>query len=71
MDRKYPGALFKKPVVLTWDQFRAQKTESTNWFVKAMNTEIAIIPGGLSSQLQPLDVSVNKSLENLYATRVE
>jgi hypothetical protein len=24
------------------------------------NTELAVIPGGLTSQLQPLDVSINK-----------
>jgi hypothetical protein len=34
--------------------------ESTKGFVTKLKMHLAVIPGGLTSQLQPLDVSVNK-----------
>ena len=50
----------KKPSLLVCDQFKAQVTESTKKLATKLTTHLAVIPGGLSSQLQPLDVSVNK-----------
>jgi len=41
-------------------QFKAHVTESTKRLVTKLKTHLAVIPGGLTSQLQPLDVSVNK-----------
>jgi len=35
-------------------------TESTKRLATELNTHLAVIPGGLTSQLQPLDISVNK-----------
>jgi len=42
------------------DQFKAHVTESTKRLAMKLKTHLAVIPGGLASQLQPLDVSVNK-----------
>ena len=42
------------------DQFKANVTESTQRHATKLKTHLAVIPGGLTSQLQPLDVSVNK-----------
>jgi len=42
------------------DQFKAHVTESTKSLATKLKTLLAAIPGGLTSQLQPLDVSVNK-----------
>ena len=42
------------------DQFKAHVTESTKRLASKLKTHLAVIPGGLTSQLQPLDVSVNK-----------
>jgi len=42
------------------DQFKAHVTESTKRLATKLKTHLAVIPGGLTSQLQPLDVSVNK-----------
>ena len=42
------------------DQFRAHITEATKKRFKEEKTHLAIIPGGLTSQLKPLDVSTNK-----------
>ena len=41
-------------------QFKAHVTESTKRHASKLKAHIAVIPGGLTSQLQPLDVSVNK-----------
>ena len=42
------------------DQFKAHVTESTKRLATKLKTHLAVIPGGLISQLQLLDVSVNK-----------
>lgn len=57
---KRSGALFKKPAMLVWDLFKAHKIESNKKLLKGMNKEIALIYESLTSQLQPLDVSIDK-----------
>jgi len=42
------------------NQFKAHVTESTKRLATKLNMHLAVIPGGLASQLQPLDLSVNK-----------
>jgi len=50
----------KKPSLLAYDQFKAHVTESTKRLATKLKTHLSVISGGLTSQLQPLDVSVNK-----------
>ena len=57
---KHPGGLLKKPSLFLCDQFKAHVTESTKRLATKLKTHLAVISGGLTSQLQPLDVSVNK-----------
>ncbi|KAG2459032.1 POGK protein, partial [Polypterus senegalus] len=57
---KRPGGLLKKPSLLVLDQFRAHIADTTKKNFKEVKTHLAVIPGGLTSQLQPLDVSINK-----------
>ena len=59
-----PGGLLRKPSLLVWDQFRAHTTDTIKRKMKQLNTTIAVIPGGLTSQLQPLDVSLNKPFKS-------
>ena len=54
------GALKKKTSLLVCNQFKAQLTESTKRLAIKLKTHLAVIPGGLTSHLQPLGVSVNK-----------
>jgi len=63
---KHPGGL-KKPSLLVCDQFKAHVTESTKRLATKLKTHLAVIPGGLASQLHPLDVSVNKLFKGIYA----
>ena len=64
---KRPGGLLKNPALLVFDQFRANVTESTKRLATKLKTHLTVIPGGLTSQLQPLDVSVNKPFKEFYA----
>ena len=57
---KRPGGPLKKPALLQLDQFRAHITEAAKKRFKEEKTHLAVISGGLTSQLQPLDVSINK-----------
>jgi len=58
---KRPGGLLKKPSLLVCDdQFKAHVTESTKRLATKLKTHLTVIPGGLTSQLQPLDFSVNE-----------
>jgi len=57
---KKPGALLKPKILLVWDMFRAHCCDSVKARLKEYRTRQAVIPGGCTSVLQPLDVSVNK-----------
>ncbi|KAF4792221.1 hypothetical protein TURU_123173 [Turdus rufiventris] len=42
---------------------RAHKTESVKDIVKKMKSELAVIPGGLTKELQPLDIGIIRSFK--------
>ena len=50
--------------LLILDSFTAHKTSAVKNRFHEKHTDIAIIPGGLTSRLQPLDVSLNKSFKS-------
>ncbi len=50
--------------LLVLDSFSAHVVDSVKWRFIEKNTNIAVIPGGLTSRLQPLDVSINKSFKS-------
>lgn len=58
---KRPSAgLNKHPSLLVWDKFHPHITEKVKAEAKKMGTTLAVIPGGLTSMLQPLDVCLKK-----------
>ena len=59
-----PGGLLRKRSLLIWDSFRAHLVDSVKEALRKTNTDIAVIPGGLTSVLQPLDVSLNKPFKD-------
>lgn len=59
-----PGALSKKRNMLVLDAFRGHLTEQVKAQVQKMNGDLVIIPGGMTSQLQVLDVVVNKPFKD-------
>lgn len=58
------GGLLKKPALLLWDQFRAHKTEAMKKILQQLKTKQAVIPGGLTPHLQPLDICINKPFQD-------
>ena len=64
-----PGALLKKPSMLVWDMFRAHLTDEVKKKSKKIGTTLAVIPGGLTSVLQPLDVCLNKPFKDRVRTK--
>ena len=54
-----PGGLCGKKGLLVLDAFRCHRDDNTKAMLTQLNTDLAIIPGGLTSMLQPLDVSIN------------
>ncbi|KAK0153232.1 Pogo transposable element with KRAB domain [Merluccius polli] len=58
------GGLRKRRNMLVLDAFRGHLTEPVKSQVRAMNGDLVIIPGGMTSQLQVLDVVVNKPFKD-------
>ena len=46
--------------MLVFDHFKAHVIQNAKAIAGDLKTQIVVIPGGLTSQLKPLDVSVNK-----------
>lgn len=55
-----PGALLAKRSLLVLDSFRGHLTDKVKEQLRRVGTDMAVIPGGLTGMLQPLDVSVNR-----------
>ncbi|KAF4794458.1 pogo transposable element with KRAB domain-like protein [Turdus rufiventris] len=53
----------KLPGLLIFDSMCAHKTDSVKALVKNMNSELAVIPGGLTKEVQPLDISIIHSFK--------
>ena len=59
---KYTG---RKNALLVMDSFSAHCTEEIQDLLSRNNTDIALIPGGCTSKLQPLDVSLNRPFKSI------
>ena len=46
--------------LLILDSFRGHTVDPIKYEFRRNNTHLAVIPGGLTSKLQPLDVGINK-----------
>ena len=52
--------MLKQHSLLVWDMFQSHLTDNSKTHLACNNSNIAVIPGGLTSVLQPLNVSLNK-----------
>ena len=59
-----PGGLLRKDSCLVYDYVQNHMMDSIKRKLENINIDVAIIPGGLICQLQPLDVSINKPFKD-------
>jgi len=50
--------------MLVLDAFKGHLTDSVKNQLRKMKTELVVIPSGMTSVLQPMDVSINKPLKD-------
>ena len=62
--RRRLGGLGRRKSLIVYDAFEAHVTDAMKAAFKRENTDLAVIPGGLTSILQPLDVSLNKPFKD-------
>ena len=64
--KKRPGGneINKRKSFLVMDSFEGHKTDAIKNIARSENTDLAIIPGGLTSIVQPLDVCLNKPFKD-------
>ena len=55
---------FGTPMLMVYDSFRGHLEESVKEKFKEYNYDLAVIPGGLTSICQPLDVAINKPFKD-------
>ena len=59
-----PGAFLNQLSMLVLDAFKGHVTDSVKDQLRKMETELVVIPGGMTSVLQPMDVSINKPFKD-------
>lgn len=59
-----PGALLAKKAMLVLDAFKGHLTPDVKSKTASLKSDLVVIPGGLTSQLQVLDVVVNKPFKD-------
>lgn len=64
---KLLGADMHLPNMLVLDSFRGHICAAVKEALQKANTNLVVIPGGIMSQLQPLDVAINKPFKERVA----
>ena len=57
--------------LLVWDSFRAHLTDGVKDLLDRRNVDVAVIPGGLTPVLQPLDKCINKPFKAKVCAQYE
>jgi len=59
-----PRAFLNQQSMLVLDAFKGHLTDSMRNQLRKMKTELVVIPGGMTSVLQPMDISINKPFKD-------
>jgi hypothetical protein len=68
--KRRPASFFKPSSLLIFDSCRAHITENVKKYVER-ESKLAVIPGGLTPKLQPLDIAVNRSFKTKLRAKWE
>jgi len=60
-----PRAFLNQPSMRVLDAFKGHLTDSVKNQLRKMNTELVVMPGGITSVLQPMDVSIKPFKDRL------
>lgn len=66
-----PGALLNTRSMLVLNTFKGHLTDEVEEALTKSNTDLVVIPGGMTSQLQPLNICINKPLKDLVRREYE
>src|SRR5436309_14113725 len=55
---------YRFPAMMVYDSFRRHLEESVKEKFNEYNIDLAVIPGGLTSICQPLDIAINKPFKD-------
>ena len=58
------GGLSRRRSMLVLDVLKCHKADNTKVLLRRTNTDLVIIPGGMTSLLQPIDVSINNPFKD-------
>ena len=61
----------ERQALLVWDSFRGHLTDAVKYLLSRRNVDVAVIPGGLTPVLQPLDKCINKPFKAKVRTQYE
>ena len=61
---RHPSRMLNRKSLLVWHMFKSRLCENVKTTIKRFNTDIAVICGGLTSIIQPLDVCLNKPFKD-------
>jgi len=56
--------------LLTFDNFKAQCTQGIFMFLDQNKNDVVLVPANCINRLQPLDLSVNRSVKSFFAKPV-
>jgi hypothetical protein len=67
----WPGTLSVPQCMLAMDAFHGRLSSRIRNRLRNKNTNVVIIPSGMTSQLQPFDVSINKPFKHLIGKQYD
>lgn len=71
LDEQFVPILNNQPTLLAIDLFRAHRTEEVLDTFCANDITVSIIPGGCTSLVQPLDVSINRPFKDILKVSIK
>jgi DDE superfamily endonuclease len=69
IEEQFVPVLENQPSMITLDLFGGHKTDDVLDTLKAHDITVSVIPGGCTSLIQPLDISINRPFKDILKVR--